>query len=295
MNIKSFIGIKFYFSLGFLCLIFILYLLGSPVDFPINSVFQVEEGRSLRGISLDLKENKIIRSRTVFETFVILYKVENKILNGYYSFDKKLSVIEIARRIALNDKRMPPVRVTFPEGFNVLDMAELLSKKISNFNKDSFVSIAVEYEGYLFPDTYFFMREEKPEGIVKALNNNYKKKIQSLMIDIEKSGKTESSIINMASVIEKEASGNDDREVISGILWKRLSIGMPLQADAAPETYEKKGLPTTPIANPGLKSIKASIYPKNSPYLFYLHDKGGKIYYARNFDEHKANIEKYLR
>lgn len=99
----------------------------------------------------------------------------------------------------------------------------------------------------------------------------------------------------MASILEREAKGDQDREQISGILWKRLSIGMALQVDAAPETYKERGLPDSPIGNPGLESIYASLYPKTTPYLYYLHDKQGMIHYARSFAEHKANIAKYLK
>jgi UPF0755 protein len=93
--------------------------------------------------------------------------------------------------------------------------------------------------------------------------------------------------------------GNGDREIISGILWRRLANGMPLQVDADPDTYKTKGLPANPICNPGLDSIKAAIYVLKMhnlpPYLYYLHDKNGTIHYAKTFAEHNANIKKYLR
>ena len=98
----------------------------------------------------------------------------------------------------------------------------------------------------------------------------------------------------MASIIEKEARGSD-RGVISGILWKRLSLGRALEVDAAPETYKVKGLPKAPIANPGLAAIKAAIHPENSPYFYYLHDADGNIHYAKSFEEHKRNKELYLK
>jgi UPF0755 protein len=98
----------------------------------------------------------------------------------------------------------------------------------------------------------------------------------------------------MASLIEGEAKGDIDRGIISGILWKRIKIGMPLQVDASPETYKVKGLPKSPIGNPGIKTIEAAINPQNSPYFYYLHDKNGNIHYAKTFTEHEANIKKYL-
>ena len=105
----------------------------------------------------------------------------------------------------------------------------------------------------------------------------------------------------MASILEKEAFGDIDRDVISGILWKRLQKGMPLQVDASNmfdnpfDTYKNKGLPPAPINNPGVKAIEAALSPKDSPYLYYLHDKTGKVHYAISFAEHKKNIAAYLR
>ena len=150
-------------------------------------------------------------------------------------------------------------------------------------------------EGYLFPDTYFFLTDSNETDVINSMNGNFKKKIMPLLPDITAFGKTEKEIITMASIIEREAKGDTDREIISGILWKRIKIGMPLQVDAAPETYKIKELPKNPISNPGLLSIKAAIHPVSSSYLYYLHDKNGSIHYAKNFTEHQANIRKYLK
>ena len=99
----------------------------------------------------------------------------------------------------------------------------------------------------------------------------------------------------MASLIEREAKGDTDRGFISGILWKRISIGMPLQVDVAVETYKTKGLPKSPISNPGIESIKAAIHSENSPYFFFIYDRNDNIHYAESFSEHQVNIRKYLK
>ena len=127
------------------------------------------------------------------------------------------------------------------------------------------------------------------------MTNNFEKKIKSLKDEISFIGKSEKEIIIMASIIEREAKGDMDRGFISGILWHRLYIDMPLQVDAMQESYKTKGLPDSPIANPGLAAIRAAMYPEESPYLFYLHGKDGQIYYAKNFKEHRKNIIKYLK
>lgn len=203
--------------------------------------------------------------------------------------------VKIERRITRQNMRAPEVRVTIPEGFNVLSIENTLAPKLPNFNKDKFLSEAEKKEGYLFPDTYNFFTTANQEDVLKIMNDNFEKKIIPLQPEIISSGKTENEIITMASLIEREAKGSVDRAMISGILWNRINKGLLLQVDSAPETYKIKGLPSNPIANPGLEAIKAAIHPESSPYLFYLHDKSGMIHYAITFVEHEKNVVKYLK
>lgn len=277
-----------------LCIVTFLFFLNSPIDFPTGSITSINQGESLRSVSLKLKENHIIRSRTVFEAFVIIYGTEKHVISADYFFENKLPVYEVARRIAKGERHLAPVKVTIPEGFNIFDIALLFSSKLPTFNKDKFLLEAKAFEGYLFPDTYFFFTTDGEGQVIKSMSENFKKKIATLKPKIIASGKTEKEIIIMASLIEGEAKGENDRAFISGILWKRLKLGMALQVDSAPETYKVRGLPKNPIGNPGLKATLASIEPKASPYLYYLHDKDGKIHYAKSFTEHRANIKKYL-
>ncbi len=272
-----------------------LFFLNAPVDFPIDSIFKIEPGMSLRSVSYKLKEENVIRSRSVFEVFIIIYGGDKKIISADYQFEKSLPVYEVARRIARGERHIAPVTVTIPEGFNNYEISEIFSLKLQNFNKDNFISLVDGKEGYLFPDTYFFFSTDGETEVIKSMTENFNKKIEIIRKDIASSNRGEKEIIIMASIIEKEAKGDTDRGFISGILWKRLAIGMPLQVDAVLETYKTKGLPKDPAGNPGLEAIKASIYPQSSPYLYYLHDKDGNIYYAKNFEEHKLNKEKYLK
>lgn len=284
-----------YFALFLFVIIFLYFTVSAPRDFPKGVIFNIEQGSSLRQVSLDLKNQNFIKSRALFEIFAILYGGDKHIISADYLFEDKISVLEVARRISRGERHLAPVKLTIPEGFNVSDIAELSSSKFTYVNKELFLEKARAYEGYLFPDTYFFFTTATSEDIIKSLNDNFIKKVSILDKDIIKSGKKKEDIIKMASIIERESKGDTDRDMISGILWKRISINMPLQADAAPETYQKLGLPKKPIANPGLPAIRAAIYPKSSPYLYYLHDKNGVIHYARNFSEHRQNIVKYLK
>jgi UPF0755 protein len=149
-------------------------------------------------------------------------------------------------------------------------------------------------EGYIFPDTYIIFPSTNTEEIIEEISNNFNEKIKSIK-NIENNKKIIDEIIIMASLLEKEAKGKDDISLISGILWKRINIGMMIQADAAPETYKNKGLPKEPISNPGLLSIKAALDPVWSQYLYYLHDKTGQVHFAESYKEHINNINKYLK
>lgn len=192
-------------------------------------------------------------------------------------------------------KSIVPVSITIPEGYDVVQAGNIFAAKLKNFNRTLFVEEAKNQEGYLFPDTYFLLNNADEKDAVKSMQDNFEKKINPLLPEIVATGKTEKEIITMASILEKEAKGDADRGIISGILWKRIKIGIPLQVDAVPETYKTKGLPSRPIDNPGLEAIKAAIHPQSSIYLYYLHDKNGVTHYASTFEEHKKNIQKYLK
>ena len=274
---------------------FHLLFLSAPVDFPVGTVIKIEQGSSLRSVSWKLKDEHIIRSRLAFEAFVIIFGEEKHIIFSDYYFKNKLPVYEIARRIAKGEHHLALIAVTIPEGFNTAKIANTFASKLSNFNKDKFILEAKGLEGYLFPDTYFFFATADETDVLEFMNKNFNKKIKPFQTLIIKANKKEKDIIIMASLIEGEAKGELDRGFISGILWKRLALNMPLQVDVAPETYKIKGLPKSPIGNPGLEALKAALYPQNSSYFYYLHDKNGNIYYARTFEEHRQNVLKYLK
>lgn len=283
----------------FIAIIFLLFFyvlfLSAPADFSPGTVFRVEEGSSLRSVSYELKDKNLIRSRVLFETFVIINGREKNVISTDYYFEDKLPVYEVARRISQGVHNLAPVSVTIPEGFDINQIADTFSDSLKNFNKTNFLLKVKDQEGYLFPDTYFFLTTDTEQDVIKSMSDNFNKKITPLFSQITASGKSQRDIIVMASIIEREAKGVGDREIISGILWKRMKIGMALQVDAAPVTYQMRGLPKSPISNPGLPAILASIHPKASAYLYYLHDKNGVIHYAKDFSEHNKNIVKYLR
>jgi UPF0755 protein len=226
------------------------------------------------------------------------------------------------------------VWVTIPEGLRREEIVEEFIKGLGKKGKEAddfrreFLMLSESEEGFLFPDTYLFPKTATAELVVNKMKKTFNKKLGNLEPDIKRSNYTLSQIVTLASIIERETVTDKERPIVAGILFKRLEAGWPLQADAAVQyavasakcktqntkckwwpkltrqdleidslynTYKYRGLPPGPIANPGLSSIKAAVYPKESPYWFYLHGGDGSIRFASDVEEHNKNVEKYLR
>lgn len=293
-----------------------LFFWRAPAQFPQESLFSVEGGASLSETAIRLAEQKIIRSRFWFKTWSTILGGTRGLKAGDYFFSAPLSVSHLAWRLTHSVYALEPISVTIPEGFNNQEIAARLAEKLMRFDTGQFLRKAKEKEGYLFPDTYRFLPNEKPERTIAAMEDNFRRRIEPLKRDIAAFNRTLSDIVIMASLIEEEARTEETRRKVSGILWKRLDKGMLLQVDAvfpyifgdkpfdltdgdllvdSPyNTYKYAGLPPTPISNPGLAAIRAAITPITTPYWYYLSDKNGEMHYAVTHDEHLANRERYL-
>jgi len=264
-----------------------------------------------------LKEEGVIRSKFLFKVYALLSSGHRQVQAGDYLFDEPQSSLRVAYRMTHGVQNLPKISVTLYEGMTAKEMGTQIKKNIPNFDDATFYSMAKSYEGYLFPDTYFFYENVSPKQVFDTLRNNFKEKIKLALLDIQASGRSMSDIINMASIVEREATSTADRKIIAGVLWKRIDTGMPLQVDptfyyilgkgslelttkdltmkSPYNTYINKGLPPTPISNPGLDSIIATANPTESEYLFFLADRRGVIHYAATHDGHSENKAKYLQ
>jgi UPF0755 protein len=267
----------------------------APATFPAPYTLVVSEGESLTAISSQLKADGAIKSAQVFGVFLRLLGDDKRISEGEYSFDQPLSSLAIALRISGKEFGISKQKITFPEGYTNVDIARHLKEVFPEFDTAQFNALIDGKQGYLFPDTYSFFGTPQPTAVLADITENYERKIAPLRDEIAASGHSEAEIIIMASIVEKEAHGTNDRAIIAGILWNRIHNGMLLQVDAAPSTYKTKGLPAKAISNPGLATIKAAISPVQSNYIYYLHDRSGNIHYASTYAEHEQNIKKYLK
>ncbi len=288
-----------------------------PSGFPQNTTFAIIEGESLGGVAYRLKQENIIKSPQAFKIIMLLLGNERHLSVGEYRFDRPTTSIEVALKISGKNFDILQNRVTFPEGFTNKEIAARLAAHYPGFDTAGFLELAKNDQGYLFPDTYGFPPEVTPTDVITALKKNFLEKTLPLETDLARSVHPKKDIITMASIIEREANDGPEANIVAGILWKRIELGIPLQVDApflfllgktsaeltakdltidSPyNTYKYKGLPPGPINNPGIAAIKAALYPASSPYLYYLHDTEGVIHYARTHDEHLENKKKYLQ
>lgn len=283
-------------------------------DFPPHSLFTVEKGQTVSSVAVELSAQGLITSPATFTRLVVLFGGSVGVQAGDYYFAQPQSVFTIMRRITRGQYGLVYERVTVPEGFNKFEIAALFEKNFAKFDEEYFLTQAKE--GYLFPDTYFVLPNVDTDAVLAMFEKNFEAQTSHLKEGIQNSQKSLEDIVTMASLLEEEARTTETRSIISGILWNRLEIGMPLQVDVTFQyingknsyelttedlkindpynSYTNKGLPPTPISNPGLDSLTAALYPSSTPYLYFLSSRAGTMYYAVDFEGHKRNRALYL-
>lgn len=290
--------------------------LSPPRDFKPGVVVTVTKGSSLTEIAQHFAKEKVVRSPTIFKYLIHFAKPGGVAVAGDYVFPQPVNATLVANRLARGQYGIEPIEITIPEGATSREIGNLLAKRISNFDQETFKNEAEKSEGYLFPDTYTFQPTWGVPRIITMMEEQFEIKFRTLNSLLETSGRTTEQVVIMASLLEREARTTESRQIIAGILWKRLDAGMPLQVDAvfpyilgkntfqvsradlatsSPyNTYRFRGLPVGPIANPGLNSLTAALTPIESDYWFYLSDSIGNFHYAVDFDGHKRNRVRYL-
>ncbi|MCX6786753.1 MAG: endolytic transglycosylase MltG [Candidatus Kaiserbacteria bacterium] len=271
-----------------------LFLFSPPSNFPSDSIVVVAQGASAPEISEELAKAHVVAHPLILRVILRVSGTSSHIQSGAYRFEKPQNIFVIAYRLVTGDFNLPLVRVTFPEGTTVRGVAAQVAQEFPAISAAAFYKAGNQYEGYLFPDTYFFPTGTDTETILKKMRSNFDTNTAPISREIRISGHSLSDVVIMASLIEKEARTDTDKHLISGILWNRIMFGMPLQVDAARDTYQHTGLPKVPICNPGLESIEAALRPTKTDYFYYLTGRDDLMHYATTFAGHQANRRKYL-
>ncbi len=306
--------------LAFVAIIATAYIITTkkpPADFPVGVPITITEGASIAAIVETLKSANVVRSELLLYTILLSRYTPNDIKASTYVFDQPYDVFAIAQKLATGDFTSNLVRLTHREGERVSELALVVHETLPAITVEAFTTHATSYEGKLFPETYFLPPHFTAEDVVDTLHAKYEDFMVTRRSAIAATGLTEDEVVVLASIIEREANSPESMGMVSGILQNRLGLGMPLQADASIEyvldkplkeltpndlkidspynTYLNKGLPPTPIGNPGADAINAVIDPTPTDYLFYITGTDGTFYYAETYEEHKRNIARYLK
>lgn len=279
---------------------------------------------------------KLNLDKTYLKIYLKYNKPDFELKEWNYTIKKDSNIKEILEQ--LKNTTNSEKRLTILEWWNIYDIDNYLTEKLLikewdfidstknklYFSKYPFLTKANTLEWFLYPDTYNIIPDKYSNNdLIEKMLNNFKNRAYNWLLS-KYSGEKIVEIINLASIVEKEANVSDSEEEVSIIAWilkKRLDEGWYLWADATVcypykitskkctpsfvnnnidqkddyNTRKKLWLPKTPIANPSIISIKAIIYPKDTPYYFYLHDKNWKVHYGKNLEEHNVNKEKYIQ
>lgn len=304
-------------TMGAIALVSYVFLIAPPRSFPTGNLIAVPEGASAKEVGALLEAQGVVRNGTAFSLAVTILGADRGVRAGDYLFKEPKPLFSVTRAITTGAFGLEPIRIRIPEGATTREMAKIYVAQLQRFNADAFMQKAQPEEGFLFPDTYFFLPNATEDIVIKAMRQNFDTNIASLAGEIESSGKPLKDIVIMASILEKEAFAHDDRRMIAGVLWRRIKIDMALQVDAAflyslgrstysltkddlankedpYNTYVHKGLPPGAIGSPSLSSLRAAATPVDQGYLFYLADRNHVTYYSKTYEEHLRKKELYI-
>jgi len=282
---------------------------------PVEKVIEIPYGYNSTEIRQLLEKEGIIRPHNyLFPMVTKMLKIDSRLQSGEYQLSSSQNLLQIIEQLVKG--RVVLYRITIPEGFQHRQIARLLAdRKIIDY--DAFIELIkenIQYkEGYLFPDTYEFPKNFGVKNVLKAMQKNFEEVVYKHINPEQQfpEGLNFAQVIILASIIEKEALGTEDKPRIASVFYNRLSRGMLLQSCATVQylldkpqerlkekdlaiespfnTYLYPGLPPEPICNPGLESIMAAAYPAKEDYLYFVLGKDGKHIFSKTYQEHLNN------
>lgn len=306
-------------------------------DHPVTLAFESET--KAKDVADLLKDEEVIEYPFMFK-LLTKFKHLDSFDAGVYSVNSNMDYGQIISALQGSAVERTIATVTIPEGYNMKEICDLLVEK-DVVKEEAFWQVANHYdfahfmledvpmvdnrlEGYLFPDTYQFYTnndnvddEAHAIDVINKMLNNFVKKYTKAMRNLtEANGLTIAEVVNIASLVEKEAKVADERTVIAGVIYNRLKdtgnfpflqidptvmyvtghkeelTAADLQIDSPYNTYNHKGLPPTAICNPGSACLMAAIQPENHRYYYYVATSDGSHLFAKTLSEHNNNVAK---
>lgn len=290
---------------------------------PLTASVTITEGESLGDVTAELKEKGLVKYGYLFQLFASFTHKAEKITAGSYELSTVMDYSALLNNISSTSAYRETVTVTIPEGYTVEEIFKLMENKgVCSYNdllkvaqeetfdfdflKDVKTTKEKRLEGYLFPDTYEFYKGADAKNVINTMLKNFDERFDSKMeAEMQLLGYSKNDIIIMASIIEKETDGGDQRNIAS-VLQNRLKntwatpkgylqvdstiqyllkerkkklTDKDLEIDSPYNTYKNPGLPIGPICNPGLTAIQAALEPNKTNYYYFMLGKDGTTHF----------------
>lgn len=283
------------------------------------TIITIEKGMSLNTVSELLLDEDVVINQNIFKLKVLGRGLASKVPTGKFLIEGKISDAIIIDLIF--NKGPIKLKLTIPEGLQSKKLFKNINSLLNtDYDFDQYFesqNILEQYnisaktlEGYLYPNTYYIYHDSTPNEIIDILLqefwNQFDKNLQDRANQL---GFSVHEVVTLASIIEGEAMLDSERETISSVYHNRLKINMKLQADPTIQyilsgppkalsnrdlrvksdynTYQNYGLPPGPINNPGIESIKAALYPKDTNFLFFVAQGDGSHAFTTNEKDHE--------
>ena len=294
--------------------------------------FTVPDGAALSQVEDSLAAHRLLGWRPWFRVVARVGRFERDLKPGIYEFAPGTSALAILRDI--RNANFLRLKLTVPEGFTSVDIAELVAARFPTTRDSVLAAIrdpaalrehgidAPSAEGFLAPDTYTIAAHSSARDVVKVLLDQFQAGWDPAWDSALASRRlTRLQAVTLASIVEGEARVDDERPVIAAVYLNRIRIGMPLQADPTVQyaiqlqtgarkprlvfadyrvkspynTYLTPGLPPGPVGNPGRRSIEAVVAPAAVPYLYFVATGDGRHTFSRTYGEHLRAIARSRR
>jgi len=292
----------------------------------------IPDGSSVRAVADSLAAHGVITSKTWFRLVARIGGYDRRVRSGDYELSRGTGSLGALR--ALASGRASLIHVTVPEGYTLLDIADVVQSELK-VDRDSFLTAArdtgmlrefavpaASFEGFLRPDTYYFAAGVSARVILREMARTFQSSWDPAW-DAQAAAQRldRLTVVTLASVVEGEARVDTDRPLIAAVYRNRLRLGMPLQADPTVQyaiqvstgqrkqrlyekdyeiespynTYQRAGLPPGPVGAPGRKSIEAVLAPAPVPYLYFVAGPDGRHIFSRTYAEHLRAVARLRR
>lgn len=295
-------------------------------------LFVIAPGEGAGEIASRLEASGLIKNGAIFQYYLWKQQLGEKLRAGSYEIKPELTMPEVADLLTGSSSNPLEQKVTLREGLRRDEIAHQLAEahlvseqKFMDLTEDASVW---EYdflkdlprnatlEGFLFPDTYIFHRNDTEEDVINEMLTNFALRTQDVRESLKGSNTEFFEVLTLASIVEKEVAKTEDRKIVAGIFNNRLEVGMPLQSNVTVNfvlknseynlslddikvkspynTYQNEGLPPGPIDSPSLDALQATAEPTSTDYLFFLTKKDGTPVYSKTGVEHEAAKKQFL-